>query len=141
VNKQAQTVYSLTAQNTIFALTSIGRHATCGHTLIRTEHPKLILFETTLGVSLFKLSGCIANLDIFTYMNSKFVYVEKYIHTQINQLYRNILFQQCDLESRMMQNALAIATRSLDILSFHKGTWIYGSSGGRGNPHNKMRTS
>jgi len=119
VNEQAQTVYSLTAQNTIFALTSTGKYATCGHTLIRTEHPKLILFETTPGVSLFKLSGRIANLDIFTYMNSKFVYVEKHIRTQINQLYRNILLQQCDLESRMMQNALAIAARSPDIFAYH----------------------
>jgi len=39
-------------------------------------------------------------------MNSKFVYVEKHIRTQINQLYQNILLQQCDLESKMMQNAL-----------------------------------
>jgi len=66
---------------------STGKYATCGYTLIRTQYPKLILFETTPGVSLFKFSGRIANLDIFTYMKSKFVYVEKHIRTQINQLY------------------------------------------------------
>jgi len=52
-------------------------------------------------------------------MNSKFVYVEKHIRTQINQFYRNILLQQCDLESRMMQNALAIAAKSPDIFAYH----------------------
>jgi len=51
-------------------------------------------------------------------MNSKFVYVEKHIRTQINQLYRNILLQQCNLELRMMQNALAIA-QSPDIFAYH----------------------
>jgi len=139
VNERAQIVYSLTAQNTIFALTSTGSYATCGHTLIRIEHPKLILFKTTLGVSLFKLSR-IANVDIFTYMNSKFVYVKKYIRTQINQLYRNILLQQCDLKSRMMQNILAITVRSpIFLLIFHERIWIYGSLDGKGSL--KMRTS
>jgi len=52
-------------------------------------------------------------------MNSKFIYVEKHVRTQINQLYRNILLQQCN-ESRLMQNALAItATTSPDIFAFH----------------------
>lgn len=54
-----------------------------------------------------------------SYMNSKFIYVEKHIRSQINQLYRNILLQQCNLELRMLQNALAIATRSPDIFAYH----------------------
>lgn len=118
-NERSQVAYSLTTQNTIFALTSMGKYSTCGHTLIRTEHPKLIIFETSPGVSLFKSTGHIANLDIFAYMNSKFVYVERHIRTQLNQLYRNILLQQCDLESRMLQNALAIAARSPDVFAYH----------------------
>jgi len=91
--------------NMILSLTSTGTY-TCGHTLIRTEHPKLIIFETTFGVEVFKSSGFIAiNIDIFTYVNSKFVYVERHVRPQINQLYRNILLEQYQLEYRMMQNA------------------------------------
>ncbi|KAL6417282.1 hypothetical protein ACFW04_012870 [Cataglyphis niger] len=93
INQQAQVVYSLTTQNTIFALTSRGKYLTCGYTLTRTEHPKLIIFETSPGIAIFNKQTRVANLDIFTYMNSKFVYVEKHIRTQINQLYRNILLQ------------------------------------------------
>lgn len=119
INQQAQVVYSLTAQNTIFALTSRGKYITCGYTLTRTEHPKLIIFEITPGVAIFKKQSRVANLDIFTYMNSKFVYVEKHIRTQINELYRNILLQQCNLEQQMLQNALAIATQSPDIFAYH----------------------
>jgi len=52
-------------------------------------------------------------------MNSKFVYVEKHIRTQINELYRNILLQQCHLEQQMLQNTLAIATQSPDIFAYH----------------------
>lgn len=119
VNERSQVAYSLTTQDTVFALTSMGKYSICGYTLIRTEHPKLIIFETAPEISIFKNSGRISNLDIFTYMNSKFVYVEKHIRTQINQLYRNILLQQCNLELRLMQNALAIAARSPDIFAYY----------------------
>jgi len=94
-NESSQIVYSLTAQNTVFALTSINKFTRCGYILTRTEHPKLMIFETTPGDAIFQRSN---NLDIFTYMNSKFVYVENHIRTQINQLYRNILLQQCNLD-------------------------------------------
>jgi len=114
-----QTVYSLTTQDIIFALTSVGRHEVCGYSLIRTEHPKLLIFETVRGTVVFNRQTRTSNLDIFAYMNSKFVYVEKHIRTQINQLYHNILLQQCSLERKMMQNALAIATQSPDIFAYH----------------------
>lgn len=119
INSQSQMAYSLTTQNTIFALTSRGKYITCGYTLTRTEHPKLIIFEVQPGIEIFKKQSKVSNLDIFTYMNSKFVYVEKHIRTQINELYRNILLQQCTLEQQLLQNALAIATQSPDIFAYY----------------------
>jgi hypothetical protein len=118
-NEQAQVIYSLTTQNTVFALASREKFLTCRYTLTRTEHPKLIIFETNPGVAIFKKQTRVSNLDIFTYMNSKFVYVEKHIRSQINELYRNILLQQCTPEQRMLQNSLAIATQSPDIFAYH----------------------
>ncbi|RLU25508.1 hypothetical protein DMN91_001664 [Ooceraea biroi] len=50
-------------------------------------------------------------------MNSKFIYVERHIRSQINQLYRNILIQQCNLEQQMLQNALAISTQAPNIFA------------------------
>ena len=49
MNELSQTAYSLTTetQEIIFALTSMGKYITCGYTLIRIEHPKFIIFETT----------------------------------------------------------------------------------------------
>ncbi|KYN12084.1 hypothetical protein ALC57_15751 [Trachymyrmex cornetzi] len=64
--------------------------------------------------------------QICKYINSKFVYVERHIQPyqlifiiQINQLYRNILLQQRQLEYQTMQNALAIAATSPDIFAYH----------------------
>ncbi|XP_072767883.1 uncharacterized protein [Anoplolepis gracilipes] len=114
-----QTVYSVATQNTIFALTIKETHSVCGYSLIRTEHPKLLIFETKRGLNVFKRNSHISNLDIFTYMNSKFVYVERHIRIQINDLYRNILLHQCNLERQILQNALAIATQSSDIFAYY----------------------
>jgi len=90
-SKSSQIVYSLIAQNTVFALISVNKFTRCGYILTKPKHPKLMIFETTLDDAIFQRTGQINNLDIFIYMNSKFVYVEKHIRTQINQLYRNIL--------------------------------------------------
>jgi len=56
--------------------------------LLRTEHPKLFILETRKGDT-FAHRGSIPvdNLDIFTYVNSKFVYVEKHIRHQMTSLY------------------------------------------------------
>ncbi|XP_071579592.1 uncharacterized protein [Temnothorax nylanderi] len=119
VNEHSQIIYTANAQDTVFSLTSTSRYQTCGFSFIRTEHPKLVIVETLPEVDIAKRTGRVENLDLFTYMNSKFVYVEKHIRGQLNQLYRNILLQQCKLELKMMQNALAIAARSPDIFAYH----------------------
>ena len=116
---QPQVVYTLNSQDTVFALTKKGEEVVCGHTLILTEHPKLLIFETTPDNKVFDKQYKSENLDIFTYMNSKFVYVEKHIRTQISQLYRNVLLQQCNLEQKILKNALALATHSPDAFAYH----------------------
>jgi len=72
----------------------MGEELLCGYTLIKTEHPKLLILETKDGESfVHKRKVSVENLDIFAYVNSKFVYVEKRIRTQINYLYRDVLKQ------------------------------------------------
>lgn len=119
INEPFQIVYSITTKDTIFALAKRDTFSICGYTLTHTEHPKLIIFETTPDATVFKEQSHVANLDIFTYVNSKFVYVEKHIRTQIDQLYRNLLLQQCQLEQQILYNSLAIATQSPDIFAYH----------------------
>lgn len=117
--KESKLIYSITTDNTIFSLARKNTIVICGHTLYHTEHPKLLIYETSPNVEIFKKQSHVSNLDIFTYMNSKFVYVENHIRTQINDLYRNILLQQCRLERKILANSLAIATQSPDIFAYH----------------------
>lgn len=119
VNTGSQIVYSITTEGTVFALAKRDAYTVCGYTLQRTEHPKLMVYETTPTSGIFKKESSLANLNIFTYMNSKFVYVERHIRTQMRELYRNLLMQQCQLEQQILRNSLAIATQSPDIFAYH----------------------
>ena len=116
----AQIVYSLTTQDITFALNTKSKESVCGYTIIRTEHPKLFIFETVKGDT-FALNKkvSISNLDIFAYVNSKFVYVEKHVKAQLKQLYLDVVTQRCNLERQTLKNALAIATQSPDEFAYH----------------------
>ena len=118
-NIQNQVVYSLSTQDITFALASKGKETACGYSLIKTEHPKLLIFETTYGES-FAIAKkvSVSNLDIFAYVNSKFVYVEKHIRAQIKLLYRDVIFQKCNLERQTIKNSLSIATQAPDEFAF-----------------------
>jgi len=119
IDEKLQIVYSLSTQDITFALTKMGEELLCGYTLIKTEHPKLLILETKDGESFaHKRKISVENLDIFAYVNSKFVYVEKHIRTQINYLYRDVLKQRCNLERQVMKNALSLAIHSPDEFAY-----------------------
>lgn len=103
-------IYTLTTHDVTFALTKLSETKLCGYTLLRTEHPKLFILETEKGSSFaVQKPTPVENLDIFAYMNSKFVYVEKHIKTQMATLYNNVIAQKCELEKQVLKNALSIA--------------------------------
>lgn len=110
-------VYTVT-KSVLFSLTKVAERNICGYNLIQTEHPKLFLLETEKGRT-FKTRGKISvdNLDIFTYVNSKFVYVERHLQTQLTQLYKDIMEQKCALERQILRNALSLAAIAPDEMA------------------------
>jgi hypothetical protein len=74
--------------------------------------------ETQKGKS-FKIHTRVSvdNLDIFSYVNSKFVYVEKHIKTQLSRLYQDIMEQKCALERQILQNALSLTSIASDEMA------------------------
>ncbi|KAL0128582.1 hypothetical protein PUN28_003737 [Cardiocondyla obscurior] len=114
-----QIVYTINQQDIVFALTRTGKYTSCGFTLTQTEHPKLVIFLTDPNRYIFKNYRSSASYDLFTYVNSKFIYVERHVRQHINLLYRNVILEQCRLELQLLRNSLAIATQSPDIFAFH----------------------
>ena len=92
------TVYPLESKEITFALTLKSIEKVCGSELIRTEHPKLIILETKNGSPFSGKFNVVQNLDLFLYINSKFVYIERHHKTQMTKLYLNLIMQKCNLE-------------------------------------------
>lgn len=113
------TIYSLTTEDITFALTATKEQPLCGYTLLRTEHPKLFILETKEGNTFaHRKTIPVNNLDIFTYVNSKFVYVEKHVRQQLNSLYYNVMQQRCELEKEVLKNTLSFATLQPDEFAY-----------------------
>jgi len=135
-NSRYLIVYSLTSEDTTFALSKKSEsHISCGFTLVQTEHPKLIIVETIKDNSFAaKYRILISNLDIFIYINSKFIYVEKHIKRQVQALYQNIIHQKCQLEQQVIKNALSLVHVRSDLFAYQlmKGSSYYDSGRRRG---------
>lgn len=110
-SSSSPTIYTLVTDDVTFALTKTKEQPLCGYTLLRTEHPKLFILETARGESFAKRGSVpVDNLDIFAYVNSKFVYVEKHVRQQMTSLYHNVIQQKCELEKEVIKNTLSFAT-------------------------------
>lgn len=122
--RYSEIIYTVVTQDITFALTSKERHPVCGYQLIKTEHPKLFILEET-GSAFFnkKKPTSTQDLDLFTYINSKFVYVERHIRTQMNGLYRDILYHRCKLQQEMLRTSQTLAIIKPDEFAFnyHEG--------------------
>lgn len=113
------TIYTVSSDGVAFALTKILETNLCGYKIIHTEHPKLFILETTRGGAFKALTRVdVNNLDIFSYVNSKFVYVEKHIKTQLIKLYRDVMAQKCALERQILENALSLASIAPDEMAY-----------------------
>ena len=112
-------MYSLSTQDITFVLTEKSKETVCGYVVIKTEHPKLLIFEATKGESFANYNKIsVTNLDIFAYVDSKFLCVEKHLRSQMKQLYKDVLTQKCKLEKQTLKNSLLIATQSPVEIAF-----------------------
>ena len=79
------------------------RKPVCSYVLIQTEHQNLLMLETRPGKSILENKLLEArNINIFTYVKPKFIYVERRIRTEVNTLYHDILTQRCILEQQVL---------------------------------------
>ncbi|XP_047370458.1 uncharacterized protein LOC124957434 [Vespa velutina] len=134
-------IYTITTQDVTFTLEKREEHHLCGYTLLLSEHSKLFILETQKGrtfASKAKLS--VENLDLFAYVNSKFVYLEKHIRTQMTALYSDVIRQKCELDKQVLKNALALATLRPDRLYNHEGSGVHGCNCRRSYSHSEVYT-
>lgn len=112
-------MYTVTKGDKVFALMRKSEHHLCGYTLVQTEHPKLFIVETQRGRTTNSRTKLLAeDVDLLTYINTKFVYVEKHNQEQLENLYNDVLQQRCAIEQQVLKNALALASILPDMFAY-----------------------
>lgn len=64
-----------------------------------------------------KTAIAVDNLDMFAYVNFKFIYIEQHMKNQLTQLYRDIMTQKCALEKQVLENALSLSSIAPDEMA------------------------
>lgn len=96
------------------------RHPVCGYQLINTEHPKLFILEGGRGAFFNKRRPTkTQDLDLFTYINSKFVYVERHVRTQVKSVYKDILFHRCKVQQEVLRTSQTLAIIKPDEFAYN----------------------
>lgn len=99
IDGENRPLYVVDSHDISFAFKDLGSINLCAFRLTRTEHPRLFILTEGEYENFPRVSEKqINNIDIFAYVNSKFVFTERHIKGQMNKLYRDVLLQQCNLE-------------------------------------------
>ncbi|UHR49731.1 MAG: hypothetical protein [Hangzhou altica cyanea chuvirus 1] len=103
-------VVSAVQSDTVFSFRLHGRYSLCHLAAYTTDHPKLLLVKKQ-GFGFFhsKMELDSTDMDLFAYVNSKFVYVERAVSNNFESLYNYIENQDCRIRYDTLRNQLSIA--------------------------------
>jgi hypothetical protein len=99
--------------DTAFALKLRNPTMLCYQKVYATEHPKLfVAFRHNGDFILTRSKDKHTDVDMFAYLNSKFIYVERHIRVQIEQMYLDIIRQECENERKSLQLMITHAMKN-----------------------------
>ncbi len=110
-NGQVQKMYSVKTGDIIFSLMASHPVPLCYLKGLSTEHPSLFIYVADGGDKPFtRTIKSAKNMDMFTYVNSKFVHVERHLRSSIESLYKDVVRHRCDLERTVLETRLGMAS-------------------------------
>ena len=120
------TIFSINDGQATFSLKITGEAVHCNRVILNTEHPKLYIFEGNSKNEYNRLlyntdvqhNKNIINFDLSTYVNSKFVYVERHVGIQMNEIYNKLIRDKCEVERKTILNSLSLATIAPDEFAY-----------------------
>lgn len=108
IENEESVLYSV-SNDIAFSLLIKTKTFVCGHEAYQTEHPKLKIIEHNGFELQFKKSDDPFNLNLFTYINSKFTFLERHTKSQLTSLHKALLLNQCELDRTILDTQLALA--------------------------------
>lgn len=113
-------VVSLATEDLIFSLMVHNEKLLCSHLGYTTEHPRLFIIETVEDHNPFKLkSNSTLNTNLISYINTKIVFVERLLTSNLESLYDDVTQQKCELERNVIMNQLTLAYLSEDEFAYN----------------------
>lgn len=110
-NGQIHKMYSVKTGDIIFSLMATLPAPLCYLKGLTTEHPSLFIYVSSNGEKPFtRAIKSPKNMDMFTYVNSKFVHVERHLRSSIGSLYKDVVRHRCDLERTVLETRLGLAS-------------------------------
>lgn len=107
---KSETIFTVDQDGTVFALVVKGITSMCMAKAYQTEHNKLLIVpEKYLHIPLFRANLNPRNIDLHTYVNSKFAFLERHTRTQMVNMYQELLQTQCYQERLILHNSLTLA--------------------------------
>lgn len=104
---KSETIFTVDQDGTVFALVVKGLTSMCMAKAYQTEHNKLLIVpEKYLHSPLFRASLNPRNIDLHTYVNSKFAFLERHTRTQMVNMYQDLLQTQCYQERLILHKSL-----------------------------------
>lgn len=108
--KEGVSLITVVSQDISFSLQLIRPHSLCNFEAYITEHPKLIIIRKTgMGFMFKKTKVQASSYDLFTYINSKFVFFQRSVQENTERLYRKMIENICRMEDMALQSKLIIA--------------------------------
>lgn len=106
-------VYSVTTGQNVFTLTSDNLKPFCFMQLRGTNHPKLFIHEVE-GDNFYFTQEEVSplDMDMFMYVNTKFLHLERSLSSQMSSMYREIVQHRCELDRKILMTKLSMAVSS-----------------------------
>lgn len=113
-----KTSYFIETNNKVIWIDTTTMFNLCGYRAWKTEHPKLIIIESSVGKYPFsdeyKHSS---SIDMFLYINTKFVTYDKHVSQQLTSLYRNIMVNKCYNDRQLLHSLMTTAMTEPDLFA------------------------
>ncbi|AVM87276.1 putative glycoprotein [Wenling fish chu-like virus] len=103
----------------------------CAQEVLRTEHARILVFVRSDDTRYFPFTRTraqdIKNVDLTSYVNSKFLYVTTMTRINTETMYRSLVSRECDLRRRQLQFELTLAESAPDkVAQMMAGPGVYG---------------
>ncbi|UOW66029.1 glycoprotein [odonatan chu-related virus 136] len=113
-----RTVIVVEQQTTTFSLQLKEPTLICSQHAHNTEHDQLKVITSANNLFFFQKVADSLDINLSTYINAKFVYVERHLRTNIETLYEDVIKFRCKVTRQTLVNLLSMASISEDEFAY-----------------------